>query len=134
MADDLTIRCGPAILDYDVLERRSLMQIRLLNTDQFYVPSRCATCGARFTPEAVLALAYDQAGVALGTICDECLHAGRGMLAQRAQGYAAQLRQHADALECVADEVLEVLLLGTTPSDDRAGIWGQNLNPTMVSL
>ena len=56
VAHDVAIRCGSAILDYDVLERRSLMQIRLLNTDQFYVPSRCATCGARFTPEAVLAL------------------------------------------------------------------------------
>ena len=109
------------------------MQIRLLNTDQFYVPSRCATCGARFTPEAVLALAYNQAGVALGTICDECLRAGRGVLAQRAQGYAVRLRQYADALECVANEALDMLPLATTPGDDRAGIWGQNLNPTMVS-
>ena len=109
------------------------MQIRLLNTDQFYVPSHCATCGARFTPEAVLALAYNQAGVSLGTICDECLHAGRALLAQRAQGYATQLRQHADALGCVADEPLDVLPLETTPGDDRAGIWGQNLNPTIVS-
>jgi hypothetical protein len=109
------------------------MQIRLLNTDQFYVPSRCATCGARFTPEAVLALAYSQAGVALGTICDECRYAGRAALAQRAQGYAVRLRQHADTLECVADEALDMLPLETTPGDDRVGVWGQNLNPTMVS-
>jgi len=94
-----------------IMERRSLMQIRLLNTDQFYVPSRCATCGAGFNPEAVLALAYSPTGVALGTICDECLHAGRAALAQRTKGYAAELRQHAEALECVADEPLDVLPL-----------------------
>lgn len=99
------------------------MQIRLLNTDQFYLPSRCATCGARFSPESVLALAYSQAGVALGTICDECLQAGHAALTQRAQGYAARLRQHAEALECVAEEALEVLPLETTPGDDRAGVF-----------
>lgn len=90
------------------------MQIRLLNTDQFYVPSRCATCGARFSPESVLALAYSQAGVALGIICDECLQAGGAALAQRAQGYATRLRRQADALERVAAEALEMFPLETT--------------------
>jgi len=113
-------RPGRVATDHHVLERRSLVQIRLLNTDQFYVPSRCATCGERFTPEAVLALAYSQAGVALGTICDDCLHAGRATLAQRAQGYAARLRQHVDTLERVAEEVFDVLPLETAPGDDRA--------------
>lgn len=108
------------------------MQIRLLNTEQFYVPSHCATCGARFTPEAVLALAYSQSGIALGTICDECRDAGRDVLVQRAQGYAGRLRQHADALERVADEALDMLPLETTPDDDRAGAWEQNLNSVMV--
>jgi hydrogenase maturation factor HypF (carbamoyltransferase family) len=85
------------------------MQIRLVHTDQFYPANRCATCGQRFTPEAVLALAYSQAGIALGTLCDECVQAGRDELSRRAQGYAAQLRQHADALERMTHEELKVL-------------------------
>ena len=109
------------------------MQIRMLNNDQFYVPSRCVTCGARFNPESVLALAYSQAGVALGIICDECLHAGHAALAQRTQSYAARLRGHADALERVVEEALDVLPLETTPGDDRAGVSERNLNPMVVS-
>ena len=87
------------------------MQIRLLNTGQFYPPSHCATCGARFSPESVLALAYSQAGVALGTICDECLQAGRAALSQRVRGYATLLRRQAEALERVAEEELDLIPL-----------------------
>jgi hypothetical protein len=92
-----------------VTERSSPMQIRLINTDQFYPATRCATCGERFTPEAVLALIYSQAGVAVGTICDECVQAERNELLQRAHGYAARLRQDAETLERAAEEGLDVL-------------------------
>jgi hypothetical protein len=91
-----------------VTERSSLMQIRLMNTDQFYPATRCATCGERFTPEAVLALIYSQAGIALGTICEECVQAERNELLQRAHGYAARLRRHAETLEHAAEEGLDV--------------------------
>jgi len=116
------------------------MQIQLTHNSLYYLSGSCGACGESFTPDAVIAIAYNRSGAEIGMICDHCLSAGYQSLRQRIQRQATALRQRAEALEQLADE--EILFSDradwptaeahssqdTVNGDYLAGLWYQSLN------
>jgi hypothetical protein len=93
------------------------MRVQLTH-NYYHVPTDvCCTCGEQFTPDTVSATAYTHAGGEIGTVCDQCLHAGRDVLRRRIQRQAAILRSRAEALEWLAREEITLPV-----PDDRLAI------------
>ena len=82
------------------------MEIRFVPNCHYYLRSHCATCGARFMPDTLLATAYAESGRELGIVCDDCAQAGHEQLRQRMLQYAAALRHRAAALQWLATEAV----------------------------
>jgi hypothetical protein len=80
------------------------MQIQLTRNSHYYLDGACGICGDLFTPDAVIAVAYNQAGAEVGMLCEQCARADRQALRSRIQRQAAALRQHATTLDQLAAE------------------------------
>lgn len=114
------------------------MQIQLIRNSHYYLDGYCSTCGDAFTPDAVIAIAYTQAGAEVGMICDQCSQAGRNALRQRIQYNATILHRRAEALERLATEDIlfpnhaereSLEAAQGDPSDDYlSGLWYESLN------
>ena len=114
------------------------MQIHLTRNSHYYLDGACGICGDLFTPDAVIAVAYNQDGAEVGMLCEQCARSDRHALRERIQRQAAALRRHATQLEQLAAEDIaspsrsdwEALesAQGAPSEDYLQGLWYESLN------
>jgi hypothetical protein len=121
------------------------MHIRLAHNAHYHFAETCTLCGERFTPDAVLVLAYSETGTQQGLVCDSCVDAGDAALRERIRHQATRLDKRAHALEQLAEEEITVpsradwQTLESVPSHDAstgaqlAALWYDSLNEIVLS-
>jgi hypothetical protein len=81
------------------------MQIKV-KPNRFFAPMGCPICGHGFKLREVEFEAYDDAGEYLGSLCEECCERDIEGLRAALHEHAAGIRNWADALDALADEVI----------------------------
>ncbi|SRR6266545_1343133 len=79
------------------------MEIKLTR-NSYYATCTCATCGEAFMRDTVVPILVDEAGIAIGEICERCFQATREELSARIRRQANHLRRSAADLDRIDAE------------------------------